>query len=177
MCDCELESQEWYQRMIEDCRAIIVETEFTARWTIIEGYHSLGMRILKETENLQRSRIYGNEIVQRVAQSLRKSPRTIWYAIQFARSFPELNLLPEGKDVSWRKICQKYLPENNTNEETENRIIVEFRVNNEVYKVVSDALKDFRKHGRFCIPKEQTIEVLNFMLNLYKKEVQNEICF
>jgi hypothetical protein len=41
----------------------------------------------------------GKKIVQRVAESLGKSGRTIWYAMQFAREYPDLSLLPEGKNT------------------------------------------------------------------------------
>ena len=47
--------------------------------------------------------------MQRIAQSLGKSKRTIHYAIQFAREYPDLNLLNEGKNISWSHIVNKYL--------------------------------------------------------------------
>lgn len=107
----QIESQEWFLNLIDDCKTIIVETEFTARWALIEGYHQLGKRILAENDNFERSKIYGQEICSRVSISLGKSRQTINRAIQFARIYPELNLLPEGKNTSWHQICNKYLPE------------------------------------------------------------------
>jgi len=101
---------EWYQQLIEDLKDAITECEFTARWTIIEGYHMIGKRILEEYPNFERGQIYGEEIASRVSQSLGKSKRTIERAIQFARQYPDLNLLPEGKNTSWHQICNKYLP-------------------------------------------------------------------
>ena len=47
--------------------------------------------------------------MQCIAQCLNKSKRTIYQVIQFARLYPDLNLLPEGKDTSWFKICNQYL--------------------------------------------------------------------
>ena len=47
--------------------------------------------------------------MQRVAESLGKRPRTIYYAMQFAKKYPDLNLLPEGKATSWHHIINKYL--------------------------------------------------------------------
>lgn len=76
----------------------------------MEGYWLLGERILEENENFERVKIYGDRIVQRVAISLNKSSRTIRYAVQFYKKFQDLNLLPEGKNTSWSKICKKYLP-------------------------------------------------------------------
>lgn len=107
----EITSGKWYDTMIEECRAIKVEHEFTSRWALVEGYHALGKRILEEHENFERSKIYGGEIVQRVAESLGMAKRSVWYAIQFVRKYPDLDTLPEGKNVNWHKITQKYLPE------------------------------------------------------------------
>ena len=101
--------ESWYNQLIEDCKDLIIEVEFTSRWTLIEGYHSLGSRILQENENFERDKIYGEGICNVVAQSLGKRPRTIYYAIQFAKEYPDLNLLPEGKNTSWHHIVNKYL--------------------------------------------------------------------
>jgi len=104
---------EWFNHLIDDCQSIIVEAEFISRWALVEGYHLLGTRILEEYHNFEREKIYGKKIVQHVGESLGKSRQTIFYAIQFARQYPDLALLPEGKNTSWRKICNEYLPEHN----------------------------------------------------------------
>ena len=101
--------QPWYVNLIDDCKTIVVETEFTSRWALVEGYHGLGTRILQENENFERAKVYGQDIVQRVAESLNKKPRTIYYAVQFARKYPDLDLLPEGKNCNWHRIINKYL--------------------------------------------------------------------
>lgn len=104
-------TNDWYEQMVEDCKGILVEHEFTSRWALVEGYHSLGKRILAEHDNFDRSQIYGGEIVARVRESLGKSESTIWRSIQFAKKYPDLNLLPSGKDTSWHKVCATFLPE------------------------------------------------------------------
>ena len=109
--DRETIQTDWYQSLIDDCQSIMVEAEFTSRWILVEGYHSLGLRILQENDNFEREGIYGKKIVSRVTESLGKSERTIWRAMQFAREYPDLSLLPEGKNTSWHKICNEYLPE------------------------------------------------------------------
>lgn len=103
-------NDDWYNALIEECKAIIVETEFTARWALVEGYHQLGTRILEENNNFERNKIYGQEIVQRVGISLGKNPRNIYYALQFAKKYPDLDQVPEGKAISWSKLRDKYLP-------------------------------------------------------------------
>ena len=102
---------DWYQSLIDDCQSIMVEAEFTSRWVLVQGYHSLGLRILEENDNFEREGVYGKKICQRVGESLGKSRQTINYAVQFVKKYPELETLPEGKNTSWHKICNKYLPE------------------------------------------------------------------
>ncbi len=102
-------TESWYNQLIEELTNIITETSFTSRWSLVEGYHQVGTRILQENENFERAKIYNQDIVQRVATSLGKKSRTIYYAMQFAKTYPDLNLLPEGKDTSWHHIVNKYL--------------------------------------------------------------------
>ncbi len=104
-----VETQDWFIQLVEDCKDIVTETEFTSRWALVDGYHQLGSRILTEYENFQRVRMNDDSLVQRVAISLGKRPRTIYYAVQFAREYPDLNLLPEGKNTNWHRIVNKYL--------------------------------------------------------------------
>lgn len=104
-----LVTEQWFTSLIDECKDILVEGEFAWRWTILETYHSLGKRILQENPNFERSKIYGDRLVATVAESLGRSERTIYYAMKFAETFPSPNEVPEGKNVSWRLVCQKYL--------------------------------------------------------------------
>lgn len=89
---------------VEECKALIVETEFSARWALVEGYHRLGEMILQEVGVHPLT-----EFTASLATKLKKSERTIWYAVKFARDFPSLATLPEGKNTNWNKIIKKYL--------------------------------------------------------------------
>ncbi len=102
-------TEKWYTSLIDELQDIITETSFTSRWTLVEGYHQVGKRILQENDNFERAKIYNEKILQRIAESLGKSQRTLYYAVQFAKTFPDLNLLPEGKNLSWRHVINKYL--------------------------------------------------------------------
>ncbi len=101
--------ESWYSQLIEELTDIITETGFASRWTLIEGYHTVGVRILQENDNFERAKIYNEKILQRIAESLGKSERTLYYAVQFAKMYPDLALLPEGKNLSWSHIVNKYL--------------------------------------------------------------------
>jgi N6-adenosine-specific RNA methylase IME4 len=106
----ELATQDWYELLVDDCKAILVEASFTSRWAIVEGYWNLGQRINADNKNFERENIYGEKIVQRVAESLNKGQRSIWLALQFHKKYPDLEKLPEGKNVTWHDIVNKYLP-------------------------------------------------------------------
>ena len=105
----EIISEQWYTTLVEDCKDIATETEFTHRWALVEGRHMLGKRILEEYENFQRLRMPDSELVQRIAISISRQKRTVYYCIQFARKYPDLNMLEEGKNTSWHHIINKYL--------------------------------------------------------------------
>lgn len=98
---------EWYLSLLDDLKAISTEYGFTSRWTLIEGRHELGKRILEENK-----RLYGDGVVLQIAKSLNISERTLQYAIQFATKYPDLNMLPVGKNVTWSMIIKELLPDN-----------------------------------------------------------------
>ena len=99
-----------YQLLLQECREIIVEHEFMSHWTLIEGYHALGKRIIEDKVD--------TVTVTQLSKDLNRNERTIQRAIQFARKYPDLNTLPEGKNTSWHKIVNKYLPETTEKKET-----------------------------------------------------------
>jgi len=101
-------NQDWYKSLIEDCESIIVEKEFEHRISLIEGYHQLGNRILQDSDKFEMGT---EQAVQEVALAIKKSRRTIMYAVKFAKEYPELNMLNEGKNISWTKIVRNYLTE------------------------------------------------------------------
>lgn len=101
--------ESWYESLVEDCRAIVVEGEFTARWALVETYHELGNRIIEEYSNVEKIGV--DKFIGGVAQDIKKSKRTVYYALKFAQTYPDLQLLPEGKNTSWRKIVHEHLGE------------------------------------------------------------------
>jgi N6-adenosine-specific RNA methylase IME4 len=103
--------QEWYQLLVDECKAIITEAEFTHNWSLVEGYHQLGERILQDYPNFERSEIYGEEIVKRVSTSLGRGERMVRKSIQFAKKYPDLQLLPTGKNITVREVFNNLLPE------------------------------------------------------------------
>jgi hypothetical protein len=102
-------TESWYSNLVDELQDIITEKVFEHTFSLIECWHLVGTRILQENDSFERSKIYGEKIVQRIAKSLNKKTRNFYYAIKFAKLYPDLNLLPEGKNVSWNHVINKYL--------------------------------------------------------------------
>lgn len=108
-------NEDWYELLVDDCKAIITEAIFISRWTLIEGYHALGERIVTDS-NYQKAAKGNLSSLQDLAKNIGLSERTVYYAIQFYEKYPILNDVPEGKNISWNKIITKYLPAQTTDD-------------------------------------------------------------
>lgn len=86
----------------EEIKAIFVEAEFNSRMVLIEAYHEAGRLILElpgdTTANLKR-----------VSELIGRSDRMLYHAVKFARTYKSVNEIPEGKNISMRKIINNYL--------------------------------------------------------------------
>jgi hypothetical protein len=97
----------WYRQLVEDCKDILVETNFAWHWSLVAGYHALGERIALD---LAKTPSVG-ELLQQIATDLKLpvKERTLRYALAFYTAFPDLAALPEGKNITWTGIIRKYL--------------------------------------------------------------------
>lgn len=87
--------------LIDELNQILTEYGFAMRWDEVVMWHKVG-EILTHT-NIRPSQL------GELADILEIDEGDLWDAILFYKKFPDLNLLPEGKDVSWGKIKEKYL--------------------------------------------------------------------
>lgn len=92
---------DWFQAMIEEVEAIMVESRFSSQETIIRGKHAIGKAIAENETEAE-----AKEICALVAGELGVSKRTIQQAHQFYKLDPKLKVLEGGKDISWRKILK-----------------------------------------------------------------------
>lgn len=106
-----VDNQDWYQGLLEECASILTEFSFLSRWARVEGYHTLGKRIMEENNNFERSKIYGKQVIRKLSTHLGISGRTLFYAVAFAKKYPDLTLIPMGKNANWTRIVSEYLPE------------------------------------------------------------------
>jgi N6-adenosine-specific RNA methylase IME4 len=112
-----VEHEEWFQGMVQECQAAIVEAVFRSRWSILEGWHAVGQAIIAEKANIEKSGASEEGVVSRLSQAMSVSKRSLWRAVQFARRYPDLNTLPDGKNITWNKVCSELLPEHRKEKE------------------------------------------------------------
>ena len=103
----ELTTQDWYQHLVEECKAIITEAVFTSRWALVEGYWTLGKRIRTDLKWQKYSQ--GLYTSQDLANAIGISERTLDYALQTYDNYQPIDKIPEGKNISWNKLITKYL--------------------------------------------------------------------
>ena len=116
-------SDDEYQSLLDDCGSAITEGVVDSRWKLIETYHIVGARIREECPKPKDDEPRKDGIVnllKRLAVDLRKSQRTLYNAVSLFDQYPDLNDLPDGKNISWHKICNKHLEK--SKEKKENRI-------------------------------------------------------
>jgi len=98
-----VKKDEKYHAFVEEIKSTITEAVHNSRWTLIEGYWLVGKLMRKE---------YKKEItnlLQALALDIGTSERTLWYALKTYDTYPDMNKLPEGKNISWNKLITKYL--------------------------------------------------------------------
>lgn len=123
-----MDSNESYEQLIGECKAILVEFGFRSNIERVRMYHELGSRLIEDNHNFNRKEIYGEGITKKISQELGVGERTIQYAISFAQKYPQIDWesgemggLPFGKALTWTKVVQELLPENPKKDKTEKR--------------------------------------------------------
>lgn len=93
---------DWFEALLEELKALIVESRFAIEEQIIRAKHEVG-RLIVEHEDKASSA----ELILIVAEQLDVSERTIQQSVQFYRFDPKLTVLNEGKNISWRKCLMR----------------------------------------------------------------------
>lgn len=97
--------------ILDGIRDIEVEKSFNSNWERIEMYHLIGQEVDHNIETLKKDTNIKDEaeLCYYIAKRRKKSPNTIWYALQFYRMFPDLDKAPFAKDTTWPRIVKEYL--------------------------------------------------------------------
>lgn len=98
-------NRENYNSILEDLESILIECEFQHRFSVIDGYHQIGKRILETSSDKDEI----NNLIEKVSKDLKIRKTKIEKCVLFVSLFPKLEDLPEGKNISWNKINYKYL--------------------------------------------------------------------
>ena len=149
-----------FQELIEDIEGRLIEGVFNSRWELISCYHSVGKTIVDYIEETGAGT--DSEVCHAVAQASGKSQRTIYNAIQFYRKYPNLDKLPEGKNISWHKICNNYLPEHKEAEEKE------AAAKSRILTIVKDFLYSYCLSKKIA-PSDLELEDLLYQYEKYRR--------
>ncbi len=96
-----------YKHLLTSIDAAIKESVHQSRAILIEGYWYVG-QLIRQYDQGDITKLTAS-----IALDLRLSERTLWYAISLFDTFPEMEAifrLPEGKNISWTKLVNHYLP-------------------------------------------------------------------
>jgi len=96
--------EEWYIQLVSECKAIVTEAVYNSRWALVGGYWQLGKRMREDPS-------FNTKLLQDLAVDIKVSERTMWYALKAYDKYPDINKMPEGKNISWNKLVTKYLPQ------------------------------------------------------------------
>jgi hypothetical protein len=91
---------DWYDALVEECTAIVVEKSKIARQEVLEMYLLLGARILEESRHAPVSKL-----VESVSGDIGVGKTNLWKAVAVVKKYgSDPNKLPiEGATLSWNK--------------------------------------------------------------------------
>lgn len=160
--------EEWFDALVEDCKAIVTEAVFTHNWSLVEGYHQLGERIVTDSNYKKWEQGKAGVVLSDLIKLTGIAAPTIYRAIRFYEKYPDLSLLPEGKNVTWNKVITKYLPEEKEEEPPE-------LITGGYYYLLLGMIKGaIRAHDREYLTDENTITIFE-TLNLPYQAIENWI--
>lgn len=127
----EITTQDWYENLVSDCHAIITERVTNSKVELLTGYAEVGERIFND-ENYQKSAHGNQEFVDRLFRDIGIGKSTGYKCLQFYEKFIQsykkieegIAHLPEGKNISWTRIVNKYLPDNGEVKECEHEFVL-----------------------------------------------------
>jgi len=110
--------KEIYNLLVEDCKAIIVESFSRQNENTLEARWEIGRSIVQVNDEMVRQKIYGKGIIVNLSTQLGEgfSERNLTYCVKFYKTTKEhktfsnvLRNLPEGKNTTWHDMCNKHL--------------------------------------------------------------------
>lgn len=85
--------------LLSELKQILTEFGFTQRWTEIEKWHLVGKTLVEAKVTPKQ--------VKEIADFLEVEQADLWDAILFYKKYPDLDVFPSGKNISWGEIREK----------------------------------------------------------------------
>lgn len=98
-----------YHSLIEELQATIEEKGFEERMARVEMYHLIGKNIREFNSDFPIT-----DLVREVTKDMNLNERNVWTAVKFYDTYPNVEMLPDGKAISWTGV-RKLLNEKNDN--------------------------------------------------------------
>lgn len=139
---------DWFKELVDEIKAIAVETIFNARIEIITGKWLIGKTIEEALQDKTREEVYGKGINTLISEQIRWSEREIARCRQFYNKYPVkdadelMSKLPGGKNLTWHKITTTLLPKTKPIKERE-YISIRVDIDNKTLYIKSD-YKNFK---------------------------------
>jgi hypothetical protein len=106
-----LQNQDWYQELLEETKAAVVQTRFESNIRLLEGKWSVGKIVSDKVQTSQLA-----ELPNEIAKDLKMSSNGLWKCVQFYLLFPEKEFesvpgrLSKLKNLTWLSVCKELLP-------------------------------------------------------------------
>jgi hypothetical protein len=104
-----LTSSSWMEALAEEVKAIAVEAAFTVRDVVLQGKHAIG-KAIAESDGFRKYAKGNSQAFNRLAELSGVSASTLYRSLQFYELYPDLALLPGGKEMSWNRVVTNLLP-------------------------------------------------------------------
>lgn len=106
-------NEEWYNAIVEDCKAIITEKFYAYNMELIELKHLIGERICTD-KNFKKLAGSRNATLKKIFEDIGIGKSDGYACVAFYEKYPKLSTIVESskeqKRLSWNLIKTNYLP-------------------------------------------------------------------
>jgi len=103
-------TENWITELADDLHGFYTEGIHHSRWELIRTYHEIGKRLV-QNDNFRKYAAGNSGVLSQVTLLSGIKERELYRAIQFYDKYPDLDFLPDGKNISWHKIVNNLLPD------------------------------------------------------------------
>jgi len=145
-----LRDSDFYKGLIEEIEAVVTTRMTNSRMEVLAGKWEVGKAIADARGDFERFG-YGENAIGLLSKDLGMSASGLYKCLQFYDKYPGKKFddvvmsLPEGNNISWYKMTQKYLPGSNRNERKDLYHYISVRVNDEEKTIaIKEKYRDYK---------------------------------